>query len=44
MKAERDDWLVVESPHTGESRRRGLVLEARGVDGGAALPGQVDGR
>jgi hypothetical protein len=34
MKAERDDWLIVESPHTGESRRRGQVLEARGADGG----------
>jgi len=32
MKAERGDWLIVESLHTGEVRRRGMVLEAHGAD------------
>ncbi len=33
MRAEHGDWLIVESPHTGEIRRRGQVLEAHGPDG-----------
>lgn len=34
MRAQPGDWLVVESLHTGEVRRRGMVLEAHGPDGG----------
>jgi hypothetical protein len=33
MRAERGDWLVVESLHVGQVRRRGMVLEAHGPDG-----------
>jgi len=33
MRAEQGDWLIVESLHTGELRRRGLVLETHGADG-----------
>ena len=35
MKAAQGDWLVVESAHTGQVCRRGLVLEAHGPDGTA---------
>jgi hypothetical protein len=34
MKARIGDWLVVESLHVGERRRRGQVTEVRGGDGG----------
>ena len=33
MRAEQGDWLIVESLHTGEVRRRGQVLEVHGPDG-----------
>jgi hypothetical protein len=33
MRAQRGDWLIVESPHTGEMRRRGQVVEVHGPDG-----------
>ena len=34
MKAQPGQWLVIEPAHLGEHRRRGLVLDARGADGG----------
>ena len=34
MKAHTGDWIVVEPLHVGEHRRRGLVLDVRGPDGG----------
>jgi hypothetical protein len=33
MRAEQGDWLVVESPHTGQSRRKGRIVQANGPDG-----------
>lgn len=33
MKARPGDWLVVESLHQGEPKRKGLVLEVHHADG-----------
>lgn len=33
MRAKQGDWLIVEALHTGEVRRRGLILEVHGPDG-----------
>ncbi|MFF7250205.1 DUF1918 domain-containing protein [Embleya sp. NPDC008237] len=33
MKAQVGDWVVVESPHVGESRRVGLVIRVDHEDG-----------
>jgi hypothetical protein len=34
MHATEGDWLVMESPHVGEVRRRGRIVGVRGEDGG----------
>lgn len=33
MHANSGDWLVVESTHTGQGVRKGLIVEARGAGG-----------
>ncbi len=33
MRAAEGDWIVVQSAHTGEPRREGLVVTVRHADG-----------